>query len=195
MVTSGGNDEYQQRYLAHQARKKDVLIQLLEERHSERMFSDESVPENFLIDFVNLVDLAPSSCDRHGIIVTTETARDRKALLGGLLVGGVGWIHRAPAIFLFWGDPQAYKAGDEWKWNPYLDTGMLAHSMFLYGVSIGMKCCFVNPQVRDFNQQHFQQTFSPMLGPESDDLSPSGIYCGALAIGWPRESRDSDSNT
>lgn len=180
-------DEYQQRYLAHQQRKKETLVQLLEERHSERTFSDEPVSQNFLEEFLRLVDLAPSSCDRHGVVISVETERDRKALLGGVLVGGTGWIHRAPIILLYWGDPQAYKAGDEWKWNPYLDAGMLAHSMFLFGVATGLKCCFVNPQVRTFNQQHFQQTFSPMFGPEPESLAPSGIYCGALAIGWPRE--------
>lgn len=180
-------DQYQEAYLKHQKNKREVLIQLLEERHSERMFSERPISSELLNDFFGLIELAPSSCDRHGIIPTWETERDRKALLGGLLVGGVGWIHRAPLVILFWGNPLAYKAGEEWKWNPYLDTGMLAHSMFLFAVSMGMKCCFVNPQVRDFNKSHFQNVFSPMLGPEPDDLSPCGIYCGALAIGWPRD--------
>lgn len=186
---------YQERYLAHQLKKKDVLVQLMEERHSERMFSDKEVEDETVQDLLKIPETCPSSCDRQGITVVAETGRDRKALLGGVLVGGVGWIHRAPLVLLFWGDPLAYKAGDEKLWNPYIDAGMIAYAIYLYVTASDMKCCFVNPQVRPFNQRYFQETFSPLFGPEPDDLSSSGIYCGALAIGWPREPRNSYGGT
>lgn len=182
-------DPYQEAYLAHQERKKEVLIRLMEERHSERMFSDEPVDDELLQQILETRLAAPSSCDRHGVHISVERERDRKALLGGLLVGGVGWIHRAPVILTFWGDPVAYKAGNEREWNPFLDAGFLGEQIFLYVTAIGLKACFVNPQVRDFNQQHFQNVFSPMFGPEDDDLAPIGIYCGAMAIGYPRQLR------
>lgn len=188
-------DIYQERYLNHQAKKKEILVELMEERHSERMFADQAVEDGILQDLLKIPSTCPSSCDRQGITVSVERERDRKALLGGVLVGGVGWIHRAPVVLMFWGDPVAYKAGDEWKWNPFIDAGMVAYATYLYVIASDMKCCFVNPQVRDFNRQHFQQTFSPFYGPEDWDLSPNGIFCGAIAIGYSRESGYSDGGS
>jgi nitroreductase len=177
-------DQYQQSYLAHQQRKKEVLIQLIEERHSERMFSDKEVDEETLQQLLETRVAAPSSCDRHGVHLSVERERDRKALLGGLLVGGTGWIHRAPLILMLWADPLAYKAGNERDWNTYLDAGFLGEQLFLYATALGLRACFVNPQVRDFNKPHFQQTFGALFGDPEDPAE--GIYCGCLAIGWPR---------
>lgn len=196
MDTFGGNDVYQERYLAHQQRKKDILIELMEERHSERMFSEASVSDEIIKELTEVKLITPSSCDRKGIHVVVETDRDRKSLLGGLLVGGVGWIHRAPVVLLFFADPIAYKAGIEINWNPYLDTGFLAQNVYLLTTTLGLRGCFVNPQVRDFNQQYFLSVFSPLFGFEEDATDwTTGLYCGAMAIGWPREHRNSDSSS
>src|SRR5690606_24707934 len=116
------SDEYQERYLAHQQRKREVLISLINERHSTRTFSDEPVGEA-LDDLLRAGERAPSSCDRRGVAIHVVADRDSKALLGGVLVGGVGWVHRAPVVLLFMADPKAYKAGDEVAYMPYLDTG------------------------------------------------------------------------
>ena len=82
-------DEYQERYLAHQQRKKDVLIQIMKDRHSNRMFSDERVEQEHIDALLDAKELAPSSCDRQAVQITVVDDRDKKALLGGLLVGGV----------------------------------------------------------------------------------------------------------
>src|SRR5690606_39954919 len=115
-------DVFQQRYLAHQARKAQVLAQLMAERYSERVFDDRTVDPDLLADLLKVAERAPSSCDRHGVSVKTVTDRDGRALLGGLLVGGVGWVHRAPAILLLFGDPAAVKAPGEATFMPYLDA-------------------------------------------------------------------------
>jgi nitroreductase len=178
-------DVYQERYLAHQARKREVLIQLMEERHSERMFAERDVEPEVLSQVLETRLVAPSSCDRRGVHVTTTTERDQKALLGGVLVGGVGWIHRAPVVLLFWGDPLAYKAGEERRWMPYIDAGVLVQQFYLMATALGLKCCYVNPNIRDTNKRHFQKVFSPLFGDFDDPAE--GIFCGAMAIGWPRE--------
>lgn len=188
-------DEFQDRYLAHQARKRDVLVQLMKERHSERMFAEDPVDDELLGYVLETRLVAPSSCDRHGVSVAVETERDRKALLGGLLVGGAGWIHRAPVVLMLWGDPTAYKAGDEQRWMPYLDAGILVQQLYLIATALDLKACYVNPNVRDFNKPHLQQVFSPLYGPEPEDLAPVGIFCGAVALGHPRaEASREDSN-
>src|SRR5690606_34653029 len=124
-------DDYQQRYLDHQARKADVLRGLLDERHSERVFADRPVGEEALALVLEAAEHAPSSCARRGVSVRVVADRDSKALLGGLLVGGVGWMHRAPTVLLLMADPVAYKAGDEIAWMPFLDAGVMAGQMGL----------------------------------------------------------------
>lgn len=170
------SDVYQQRYAAHQARKREVLRRLLEERHSERVFGEREVTEDDLASVMEAMVSAPSSCGRHAMVVTTVRGRDGLALLGGLLVGGVGWIHRAPVVLLFHADPLAYKAGNEVEWMPYLDAGVMVGMMQLAATSTGLVSCFVNPNIRERNRAHFEATFG------------SGVYCGALAVGWPRGS-------
>lgn len=173
--------------MAHQARKRDTLIQLMQERHSERMFDDDRpVDMDLLQDILDTRLSCASSCNRHAIEPSVVLDRDQKALLGGVLVGGVGWVHRAPVVVLLWADPLAYKAGDEIKWMPYLDAGIVIHQYYLSATAVGLKCCYVNPNIRKFNRQHFMDVFSVLFG-DGEDPVP-GIFCGAMAIGWGRDS-------
>lgn len=168
-------DRYQERYLAHQRRKAAVLRRLLLERHSERAYSDQPVTDEELSLVLEAADRAPSSCDRRGVNVRVVRARDDLALLGGLLVGGVGWVHRAPAVLMLWADPAAYKAPGEIAYMPYLDAGVVVGAMYLAATASGLRACYINPNIRERNYAHFAAVFG------------EGIYCGALAVGWPRE--------
>ena len=124
-------DEYQKRYQAHQNRKKQTLIEIMKQRHSNRMFSDVVISDDTIEKLVASIDMCPSSCGRKAISIMTVRDRDKKALLGGLLVGGVGWIHRADTILLIFADQIAYKAGDEIKFMPYLDAGVVIEHLYL----------------------------------------------------------------
>lgn len=169
------NDPYQERYLAHQARKKEILKRIIEERHSDRVFSDEDIPRSVIEEIVATTDLCPSSCDRHGVHVTIVDQRDDKALLGGILVGGVGWINRAKYVLLLMGDPLAYKAGDEATYMPYLDAGVMVQQLGLATTAYDLAGCYVNPNIREQNIKHFHDIFG------------EGIFCGAYAIGKPEK--------
>ncbi|MBQ3293316.1 nitroreductase family protein [Candidatus Saccharibacteria bacterium] len=166
-------DIYQERYLRHQQEKKAELIEIMKERHSNRRFSDKPIPNEVIEELIKVVDLAPSSCDRKAIKVKVITDKDKKALLGGILVGGVGWIHRAPAILLITADPNAYKAGNEIDFMPYLDGGVVSQQLALMATALGIHGCFANPNIRDFNKDHYHKIF----GPE--------ILTMAFAIGYP----------
>ena len=168
-------DKYQGRYLAHQERKKKMLMELIKERHSDRLFSDVPIEEEKISELIKSVDFCPSSCDRRGVTVKVISSRDEKALLGGLLVGGVGWIHRASHVILIQADPLAYKAGDEIKFMPYLDGGVVGQQLYLMATALGLSCCFVNPNIRENNQDHFKKIFGDYL------------LCGAFAVGYPHE--------
>lgn len=168
------DDLYQERYTAHQARKSEVLRQIMEERHSERVFGG-SLTEEEMLDIIELAREAPSSCARQGTYYEIVSDRDRKDILSGLLVGAVGWAHRAPHLILLFADPQAYKAGNEITFNGYLDAGMFGAHIMLIAESMGFKSCYINPAIRDFNKPHFQALFGDMQ------------YCGAIAIGRVKE--------
>lgn len=167
------SDRYQERYVAHQARKKQVLIEIMLERHSNRRFSDDSVSADLIQEIIDTKDLCPSSCDRQGIMVRTILDRDEKALLSGLLVGGTGFIHRAPVILLLFADKEAYKAGDEIKWMGYLDAGIVVQQYYLTATALSLHCCFINPNIREMNKPHFEKIFGDQL------------FCGAFALGYP----------
>lgn len=163
-------DEYQSRYLAHQVRKKNVLINVMKQRHSTRMFSEREVEQKVIDEIIESTSLCPSSCDRHGVKIRQVVARDDKALLGGLLVGGVGYIHRAPVILMLFGDPVAYK--ENLLYMPYLDAGVVLYHLHLMAEHKGLKACYVNPQVRGDHQLYFRDRFG------------HDIFCGAVGIGY-----------
>lgn len=165
---------YQDRYLAHQMRKKQALIEIMEERHSNRAFKDEEVPKKLIDELLQTKETCPSSCDRKAIQTVVITDRDEKALLGGLLVGGVGWIHRAPAVILIFADPEAYVAEGEINYMPYLDAGIVIQQFYLAATALKLHCAYSNPNIREFNKDHFEKMFG------------SGIFCGAFAIGFPK---------
>jgi nitroreductase len=167
-------DPYQERYLAHQARKREVLLGLLAERHSERRFADGPLDDADLDALLDAARSTASSCDRRGVAVRTISDRDTLALLGGLLVGGVGWVHRAPAVLMMFADPAAYKAGDEITYMPYLDAGVIVGQLYLTAAALGLAGCFINPNVRAAHRPLFQAHFG------------EGVYCGAYAVGNPR---------
>lgn len=168
-------DQYQERYVAHQQRKKETLVQIMKERHSNRIFGDTELTQEVIDELLSTKELAPSSCDRQAINPVVVTDRDAKALLSGLLVGGVGWIHRAPAIILLFGDPVAYKAGDEINYMPYLDAGCVIQQLYLTATAMGLHCAYSNPNIREHNKEHFHKSFG------------EGIFCGAFAVGYPQD--------
>jgi nitroreductase len=168
-------DRYQKRYLAHQKRKKDVLVEIMKERHSNRRFSDKEVPEELIEELLEMKNLAPSSCDRKAILPIVVKERDAKALLGGVLVGGVGWIHRAPVIILLFADLVAYKAGDEYTYMPYLDAGCAIQQLYLTATAQGLHCAYSNPNIREENKDFFNKRYG------GERL----LFCGAFAVGFP----------
>jgi hypothetical protein len=165
---------HQQRYEAHQKRKAEVLKSILMERHSERIFKDEAVSYNEVLEHIeDARDVTPSSCDRRGTHCVLITDRDEKAILSTLLVGGVGWLHRAPLIILLFGVRGAYKAPGEINYMPYLDSGFLACNIINLLTAADYKTCFVNPNIREMNKEHFNKLFN----------SIDNVFCGAIAVG------------
>lgn len=171
-------DVYQERYVRHQAKKAEVLKKIMEERHSNRIFADKEIDADTLTDLMSVRELCPSSCDRQGIKMHAYSERDDKSLLGGLLVGGVGWVHRAPMVILLFGDRNAYKAPGEDTFMPYIDAGVLVANLYLKATAMGLHCAYINPNIREANVEFFKNRFSH----HTDD-----IFCGAFAVGYPKE--------
>lgn len=168
------NDRYQMRYLEHQGRKAEVLRGLMERCHSDRIFDPREVSDATLAKILLAGQTAPSSCDRRAVAASVVRERDAKARLGGILVGGVGWIHRAPVVILLHADPVAYKAPGELDFMPYLDVAFVADRILLAAEAEGLHHCFVNPSIRPADLEHFRRSFKiELLG-------------GAVALGWPQ---------
>jgi nitroreductase len=146
-------------------------MEIMKERHSLRVFRDERVPDETVAELVKSVIYCPSSCDRKAIRIVRINDRDNKALLGGILVGGTGWIHRAPEIFLLMADREAYKALGEVQYMPYLDAGVVVQQLYLCATALGLASTFCNPSIREVNKEHFHKVFG------------DGIFCGAFAFG------------
>lgn len=193
--------KYQQRYEKHQARKKKQLtnsasmnkagsfrsvvrvgdmLNILRHRRSQRVFitppSVSGLNDRAMELLFHSANIAPSSCDRHGIRIRVVRDRREKELLSGLLVGGVGWIHRAEVIFLFLADKRAYVSPNEKEFMHYCDVGFTAMSMWLTAESMGLGACYVNPNLVDADV--FYSKFGSIESPDN-----IGIFCGALAIG------------
>lgn len=166
-------DEAQARYLAHQARKKTTLVEIMRARHSDRMYDPRPVEDDLRDAIREAISLCPSSCDRRGVRAVEVDTRDELALLGGLLVGGVGWVHRAPWVLLLMGRAETYKAPGEVAFMPYLDAGAILEQVMLAATNLDLAVAYVNPNIRPRDRAHFTEVFG------------HGIFCGAIAIGHP----------
>jgi len=183
-------DIYQQRYLAHQERKRKmfastygtskfkkyskkeqkVFEEILKNRSSQRTFNREPVDIDKILE---LAEYRPSSCDRRSVEMKVISDRDDKDLLSGLLVGGVGFIQRADKILLCMAWEDAYKSPAEKDFMHYIDTGVLVQTLYLICESLNVGICYVNPNVREQNKELFYKRFIP----------EGFIFTGALVVG------------
>jgi len=184
------SDKYQERYLAHQKRKADILksvygtkdfkkyneeeqnifIEILKSRRTQRAFNRDSVSIEKILE---LADFRPSSCDRRSIQIKVIESRDEKDLLGGLLVGGTGWVHRADKVLLFLAWKDAYKSPAEKEFMSYIDAGFLAQTLYLICEAMNVGAAYINPNIREENKAFFHERFVP-----------EGFqYVGSMAVG------------
>jgi len=182
-------DTYQERYLDHQAKKKrqltesegekgkpytnterKVLTSLLSRRRSQRVFTSEPIDNGVRQRILDSATTAPNSCNRHGLGLRVVTDRREKELLSGLLIGGIGWIHRADTIVLFLADPEAYKSPNEKDFMHYCDVGFTAMAMWLTAETYNVGAAYINPNI------HYRDVFEAKF-------AQGRIFCGALVLG------------
>ena len=163
-------DKFQKRYKHHQEKKKAMLSKVLTDRHSTRVFKEGEVD---IKPILKMIEAAPSSCNRKAIEYSVIQERLDKELLNGLLVGGVGWIHRADKIVLLFANKLAYKAEGEINFMPYLDAGVIVQTAYLACEVNNIGCCYVNPNIRKENREFFNKRFNPQ----------NNIFCGAIIMG------------
>lgn len=192
------NTPYQQRYVKHQARKKEQLMyskgqpmhmryvpevfEVLDRRRSQRVFNNEPITSQEIDQILTAATMSPNSCNRHGVLVRMVSERRSKELLGGLLVGGVGWVHRAHTILLFLADPIAYASPNEKDFMHYCDVGFKAMSMWLVAETLGIGACYINPNLG--NRDIFIKEFGLIEDFEDGrHVTRELVFCGALALG------------
>lgn len=190
---SNTSDIYQDRYIKHQEKKKKQLAysagdttyphatpeelvaleNILSLRRTQRTFVSQPIPTDVLPKLFSHLKRTPSSCNRQAISLKLVEDRHKKELLSGLLVGGVGWCHRAGAILLIFADPQAYKASGEILFMPYLDAGVVINQVYLSATALNLGAGYINPNIREENKQYFNDNFN----------QDNKIFCGAFALG------------
>lgn len=182
-MTAQDTDRYQTAYLEHQARKKAILSgeaemieknksltfkDLIENRQSQRIFNKKKITNKELNYIKKAIINTPSSCNRQGILI--KIVREDKELLDEWLVGGKNWISKADIIILLLADMKCYKNPAEVSFMPYLDAGFIGMTVYYASEDIGLGCCFVNPHIREENQEKFKNKFGEKI-------------CGAIALG------------
>jgi len=188
------SDIYQQRYLAHIQRKKQVLAlgkrpstcivciepnpepklpAIIKARHSQRTFNSAVLTNTELHILYEAARLAPSSCNRQAIMLKSISDWGLKQQLDDWLVGGRHWIGEADTILLLFADMAAYKSPFERDFMPWLDAAFVASNICLAATGLGVGACFVNPNIRQANKSSFDMVFNPR------DL----LFCGAVALG------------
>ena len=166
-------NEHQERYLKHQEKKKQTLLELIRKRHSDRVFTDQKIEKEKIVAILEAIKLAPSSCNRKAISNKNFSDRDIKSFISGFLVGGVGWIHRADQIILLYSQDSAYK--ENLDYMKYLDTGFIGMSVYIACMDLGLGCCFVNPNIREQHLKYFKDYFG---------LNDEQTLTGAIAVGY-----------
>ena len=157
--------------LTYTPKEKQIFEKILKNRHSSRVFSGDKLTQKEIDTIERQAKMCPSSCDRQGVQLRWVADRDLKDLLSGILVGGVGWVNRADQIILLMADMDAYGSPFERDFMPLLDAGVLIQNIYLICEVMGLKCCYVNPNIRDLNKRHFEERFGDYK------------FCGAMAIG------------
>lgn len=173
-MTSHDTDIYQNRYKNHQEKKKVQMIEIMKSRVSQRNYNGKEVEYAIIEQILKDAAMCPSSCNRQAVHCSIISDREDKEILGGLLVGGVGWVHRADKIILLFAGKEAYKAHGEIDFMPYLDAGVALYAIQLLGEEQGIGMAYVNPNIRERNKEYFNTLFNK----END------IYCGAIACGY-----------
>jgi nitroreductase len=183
-------DKFQERYLAHQKRKALSLTsnygikvkkhklwkpfyQVAQNRRSQRVFNNEPITDFEYESIMSVIERSPSSCGRKGIEIIPITDRNSKDLLSGLLVGGTGWCHRGQIILLLVAKDLCYKNPAEKANMPFLDAGVIIQSTYLACEALNLGSCYINPNVREENQDFFNERF----------LQDGETFCGAISIG------------
>lgn len=165
-------DVFQERYVAHQQKKREQLIEIFENRVSQRNYNGVPIPDESIDSIMKAAAKAPSSCNRQAVYAKVIRDREDKEILSGILVGGVGWIHRADTIILLFASKDAYKAPGEIQFMPYLDAGVSIAYTLLAGETEGLGMAYVNPNIREKYKKYFE------------DMYGDDIFCGAISCGY-----------
>lgn len=111
-------------------------------RHSVRWYSDEKIPEESLINAIQLAQTAPSACNRQEIKVYVITSEGKKGEILKLHRGHTGWGHRADKILLITADMGFWKC--ENRTSAFLDAGIFTMNMLYALHYYGICACTLN---------------------------------------------------
>jgi nitroreductase len=180
-------DAYQERYLKHRERKKQLLekpsgdrkgypicleaLAVMQRRRSVRAFKQKPLDFKNFSNVILTAICAPQSCNRQALTLLMYPGKE----VGEYLLGGKGWAEKAIAILLLLADMKAYKSPREVDFMPWLDAGVMLAAITYAATACGIGSCIINPSLQEETASDFQSRFNP----------ESYLFCGAVALGYP----------
>lgn len=180
-------DIYQERYLMHQDKKrnmlniaeskketeniinKDNLKYFLEKRHSQRIFNTDEITNEEKKYIFESIACAPSSCNRQPIYVLEILVED----IENIFKGATNWAKNGKFGLLILANKKAYKSINEKDYMPFLDAGVVIENIYLMSTALDIGCCFVNPNIKD----------DTILKSKYSNVLNDYYICGAMVFG------------
>lgn len=119
------------------------FTQLANARRSVRSFRTQVVPQDKLVQAVELAQLSPSACNRQPCRVYLVRDEARKKALLALQNGNRGFGHLIPVLAVITSDSGAFLNASE-RHEPYLDGGLFSMSFMYALTSQGLATCCLN---------------------------------------------------
>lgn len=118
------------------------FLEVIENRHSVRKFTDEAVPRHILDALVQVAETAPSSKNSKSSAFMVLEDRDLISALGDMRDGGAHFLKNAPAAIVVLGDTTK---SDMWTINCSISATFIQ----LAAVDKGLGTCWVHVLDRD----------------------------------------------
>lgn len=158
------------------------FFDLIEKRHSVRMYLDEPVPDDMLMKIVEAARQAPSAgnLQPYGLFIIKDSETKGELVKAAF---GQGFIARAPVVLIFVQD--AFRSESRYGFRGsamyvYQDTAISAAMAHLAAVDLGLGSCWVGA----FDSSSVARILNLRVG-----LVPTVI----LPIGYPAEESEKTS--
>ncbi len=136
----------------------DSLFQLIKERRSCREFKVQPVSEDIILKLKEVVNWAPSSCNKQPIKLFTTNDADLSRKCLACCKGGTGFGEYIPSFWVFAANCRGYVYPTE-MFLPTLDTSLGAQNVLLAAQTLGISGTMLTWAQKDDNDDKILRDF------------------------------------